>query len=69
MYRIRDRPRRALTCRQCKFCSGCTDSNQIRPCTDFQPRKEDMSKRDWLYVGLLIIGIYAGMIVTYIAMA
>ncbi|WP_333813705.1 hypothetical protein [Muricomes intestini] len=43
-------------------------SYQLRPCTDFI-RHRDMSAWDWILVGMLIIGIYAGMIVTYIALA
>ncbi len=69
MYRTRDRPRKTLTCRQCKFCDRCMEADRMYPCRDFKPRKEDMSSMDWLYIGILIIGIYAGMIVTYIALA
>jgi hypothetical protein len=45
------------------------EADRMYPCRDFKPRKEDMSSMDWLYIGILIIGIYAGMIVTYIALA
>ncbi len=64
--RPRDRP--ALTCRQCRLYGRCMGSYQLRPCTDFI-RHRDMSAWDWILVGMLIIGIYAGMIVTYIALA
>lgn len=68
MYRTRDRPKPALTCRQCKYCNRCMESSRMYPCREFQPRKEDMSSMDWLVVGALIIGIYAGMIIAYILM-
>jgi hypothetical protein len=65
----RDRPKRALTCRQCKHYGHCIERDRMYPCTSFQPQKDGMDSLDWLYIGILIIGIYAGMIVTYIALA
>jgi len=67
--RARDRPKPALTCRQCKFYNRCMESSRLYPCQEFQPRKEDMSPIDWMVIGALIIGIYAGMILSYIALA
>jgi len=40
-----------------------------RPSKRFKPQRTEMNSLDWLYIGILIIGIYAGMIVTYIALA
>ncbi|WP_165920900.1 hypothetical protein [Muricomes intestini] len=45
------------------------ESSRLYPCQEFQPRKEDMSPIDWMVIGALIIGIYAGMILSYIALA
>ena len=69
MYRTRDRPKPALTCRQCRHYDWCMEADRMYPCRDFKPYKEDMPTVDWLVVGALIIGIYAGMILSYIAMA
>lgn len=88
---MRDRPKPALTCRQCRFYNRCMESNtksvlfedldpksptfgrvyvnRMRPCRNFQHRKEDMGTLDWLVVGALIIGTYVGLIIGSIVMA